>query len=120
MSPNPFADLRRWGARPALITTGDSLTYAELADRVESMLWPAEDGRRLVLVPGANTLETFVAYVSAIANGHVVLLVPGDGPAGPEALIEAYDPDVVFDAAAGGFVARHEGSHHSCTPISRC
>ncbi|MDX6233032.1 MAG: hypothetical protein QOH68_2032, partial [Nocardioidaceae bacterium] len=113
---NPFADLRRWGAHPALIGADDSLTYAELADRAESMLWPAEEGRRLVLVPGANTLETLVAYVSAIANGHVVLLVPGDGPAGTDALIEAYDPDVVFDAAAGGFVARHEGSHHELHP----
>ncbi len=116
MSAAVFADLRRWGARPALIAADDSLTYVELADRVESMLWPAEDGRRLVLVPGANTLETLVAYVSAIANGHVVLLVPGDGPAGTAALIEAYDPDVVFDPVAGGFVVRHEGSHHELHP----
>ena len=116
MSRNLFADLRRWGAHPALIAADDALTYAELADRAESMLWPAEEGRRLVLVPGANTIETLVAYVAAIANGHVVLLVPGDGPAGADVLIEAYDPDVVFDAATRGFVARHEGSHHELHP----
>lgn len=113
MSPAPFADLRRWGARPALIAADDSLTYAGLADRIESMPW--QGGRRLVLVPGANTIETLAAYVSAIANGHVVLLVPGDSPVGLDSLIEAYDPDVVFDAAAG-FVERHEGSHHGLHP----
>ncbi|WP_332665552.1 AMP-binding protein [Aeromicrobium sp.] len=114
MSPVPFADLRRWGSRPALIAADDSLTYAELADRIESMPW--QDERRLVLVPGANTLETLAAYVSAIANGHVVLLVPGDSPAVFESLIDAYDPDLVFDAVAGGFVERHEGTRHDLHP----
>lgn len=114
MSAAPFADLRRWGSRPALIAADDSLTYAELANRVESMPW--QDERRLILVPGANTLEALTAYVSAIANGHVVLLVPGDSPAGLDSLIAAYDPDLVFDAAAGGFVERHEGSHHDLHP----
>lgn len=116
MSARTIADLRRWGSRPALIAADDSMTYAELADRAESMSWPADGGRRLVLVPGANTLETLVAYVSAIANGHVVLLAPGDNPAGLESLVDAYDPDVVFDAALGGFVERHDGSHHDLHP----
>lgn len=116
MSVNPFVDLRRWGSRPALITADDSLTYAQLADRVESMPWPADGVRRLVLLPGANTLEALVAYVSAIANGHVVLLVPGDSPAALDSVVDAYDPDLVFDAAAGGFVERHEGSHHDLHP----
>ena len=116
MSRKLLGDLRRWGARPALIAADDSVTYTELADRAESMAWPADGDRRLVLVPGANSLETLVAYVSAVANGHVVLLAPGDNPAGLESLVDAYDPDAVFDAAAGGFVERHGGSHHDLHP----
>lgn len=91
-----FSSLRRFGDRPALLSTDGALTFADVADRVEES--PLASGtRRLVAIAGVNTTETLLTYVAAMAHGHVVLLVPGDNPAAAASIVDGYDPDVVHD-----------------------
>ena len=78
--------------RRALITGASSGLGAEYAEQ----LGP---GRRLVLLEGGNDVDSLVAYLGAHAAGCPVLLT-GPGAA-REALVTAYDPDVVI---AGGEV----------------
>ncbi len=86
-------DLARFGDRPALHTAQGTLSYADLAGRVEAYAERLGDTRRLVLVEGANTVESLTAYLAALTHGHVVLLAPPGRPA--RRLAEAWDPDVV-------------------------
>lgn len=116
MSSHPFVALRRGGDRPALITVDGTLTYAEVADRVDEAQARLGQAKRLVAVGGANTPEALIAYLSAIAGGHTVLLVPGDSPVNLASIVEAYDPDVTFDAASGGLIEHRAGTRHELHP----
>ncbi|MFF8836676.1 AMP-binding protein [Streptomyces sp. NPDC015130] len=89
-------DLASHGGRTALVTADGELSYRELAGRVEETARRLGTRRRLVLLPGANTVDALVVHLAALSAGHPVLLVPGDHPEAVEALIEAYDPDVVI------------------------
>ncbi|MEU9236037.1 AMP-binding protein [Streptomyces subrutilus] len=92
----PFAaDLATHGDRTAVITADGSVTYRELAARVEATALRLGRRRRLVLVVGGNTVEALVVHLAALSAGHPVLLVPGDHPEAARSLIDAYDPDVV-------------------------
>jgi acyl-CoA synthetase (AMP-forming)/AMP-acid ligase II len=97
----PFArDLARHGTRPALITADATLTYRDLADRVEEVARLLGERRRLVLLAGANTVDAVVAYLGALAGGHPVLLAPA-GTA-ERSLVAAYDPDVIVRTGEQG------------------
>ncbi|MPZ97684.1 MAG: AMP-binding protein, partial [Propionibacteriales bacterium] len=86
-------DLTDHGDRLAVRTADTALSYADLARRVDDVAARLGDNRRLVLVEGANTLESLTAYVAALTYGHVTLLVP---PGEPTARLTAtWDPDVV-------------------------
>ncbi|MGH3682213.1 MAG: AMP-binding protein, partial [Natronosporangium sp.] len=92
----PFAqDLGRFGDQPALITADRQVSYAELAARVDQVADRLAGPRRLVLVEGANRIETIVGYLAALAADHPVLLVPGDSPRSIRATVTAYRPAVV-------------------------
>ncbi|MGW6568597.1 AMP-binding protein [Streptomyces sp. NPDC054975] len=92
----PFArDLALHGDRTALVTAGGEMSYRELAHRVEEAARRLGTHRRLVLLPGANTVGALVVHLAALSAGHAVLLVPGDHPEAVAALTSAYDPDVV-------------------------
>lgn len=116
----PFAtELARHGAAPALVTRGTTVTYAELAARVEDVARQLGATRRLVLVAGANEIEPIVTYLAALTGGHPVLLVPGDSPTALRALAEAYDPDVVASTSADGtwqLDERRDGTAHELHP----
>jgi acyl-CoA synthetase (AMP-forming)/AMP-acid ligase II len=100
--------------RTALVTDEASLSYAELADRVGAVARRLGTTRRLVLLAGANQLDVVVAYLAALAGGHPVILVPGDGGARVDAVTAAYDPDVVV---AGGHIReRRPGTVHDLHP----
>jgi acyl-CoA synthetase (AMP-forming)/AMP-acid ligase II len=127
--PAPAPALRTVGFARALAGHGDRvavlagetvLTYADLASRVEGVAGQLGPGRRLVLVAGADALEPLVAYLAGLAAGHPVLLAPGDDPARVDALVEAYDPDVVVRPAGGSgpwrVEHRREGSAHDLHP----
>ncbi|HEX6970043.1 MAG TPA: AMP-binding protein [Micromonosporaceae bacterium] len=115
----PFArDLDRHGERVALITPAGQLTYHDLAARVARAAERLGDGRRLVLLAAANSLDAVVAYLAALAAGHPVLLAPGGDPRTVERLTAAYDPDVVVAAADGRwrYTERRDGSAHRLHP----
>ncbi|MEH0938383.1 AMP-binding protein [Micromonospora psammae] len=114
----PFVrDLATHGDRPAVVTADGVLSYVELAARVDQTARRLGDGRRLVLVSGANSVDSLVAYLAGLRAGHPVLLVPGDGPA-VAALTEAYDPDVVVGPVEGRWTIteRRRGSAHTPHP----
>ena len=104
-------DLAGHGDRPAVLTPGGALTYAELAGRVDAFAARLGDTRRLVLVEGANTLESLTAYLAALTHGHVVLLAPPGLPA--QRLAEAWDPDVVV---GDRLRIRRDGTAHDLHP----
>ena len=60
---------------PALVTTAAvTLTYADLAQRVEERRVQLGAVRRLVLLEAANDVESVVTYLAALAGRHPVLL----------------------------------------------
>ncbi|MEV6329329.1 AMP-binding protein [Streptomyces sp. NPDC051909] len=118
-------DLALHGDRTALVTSdGGELSYRTLAGRVEDAARRLGPERRLVLLPGANTVETLVVHLAALSAGHAVLLVPGDHPEAVAALTAAYDPDVVVHPEADPEAAdrewrieeRRPGSRHALHP----
>ncbi|HEU5108877.1 MAG TPA: AMP-binding protein, partial [Micromonosporaceae bacterium] len=114
----PFVrDLARHGDAPALITEDGTVTYAELAPRVDDFARRLGPGRRLVLLAGRNEPDAVVAYLGALAGGHPLLLTPDD-PAAVDSLVAAYDPDVVVRRAARRWTVRDRrpGSAHDPHP----
>ncbi|MFJ7268778.1 AMP-binding protein [Streptomyces sp. NPDC099050] len=115
----PFAlGLAAHGHRTAVITADGPVSYAELAVRVDAMARRLGRERRLVLLVGANTVDALVVHLAALAAGHPVLLVPGDHPEAVQALIDAYDPDVVAHPEGGEWLLdeRREVSAHELHP----
>ncbi|MBW5482971.1 AMP-binding protein [Streptomyces bambusae] len=112
-------DLARFGDRTAFVTADGEISYQELAGRVAQTAERLGTGRRLVLLPGANTVEALVVHLAALSAGHPVLLAPGDHPEAVAALTAAYDPDVVVHPAASGawrIEERRPGSAHVFHP----
>ncbi|MFE0642962.1 AMP-binding protein [Streptomyces sp. NPDC058877] len=112
-------DLAVHGDRTAVVTPGGELSYRALAGRVEEVARRLGPERRLVLLPGANTVEALVVHLAALSAGHVTLLVPGDHPEAVAALTAAYDPDVVVRPGADDgprIEERRSGSAHSLHP----
>ncbi|WP_244291349.1 AMP-binding protein [Streptomyces subrutilus] len=115
----PFAhSLGVHGDRTAFITADGSVTYRELAARVDATARRLGRERRLILLCGANTVDALVVHLAALAAGHPVLLVPGANPEALQSLIEAYDPDVVAHPDGGRWVLdeRRPVSAHSLHP----
>ncbi len=124
LNPDSFArnrllgrDLAAYAERTALVTTEGEITYRELAERVDRAAQRLGEGRRLVLVGGANTVDAVVTYLGALAAGHPVLLAPGDSRT-IESLTAAYDPDVVARSVDGQWTCeqRRAGSAHVLHP----
>ncbi|WP_211343060.1 AMP-binding protein [Actinomadura pelletieri] len=112
----PFArDLAAHGDRTAVITAEGALSYRELADRVAATGRRLGTGRRLVLLGGANTVDTLVVYLAALAFGHPVLLAPHDRPDFLRSLTDTYDPDVVAHPD-GTLDERRTGTAHTPHP----
>lgn len=110
--------LREHGDRPALITADGTVTYADLAARVDVARERLGAQRRLVLLAAANQVDAVVLYLAALRDRHPVILVDADGREAIRRLVETYDPDVLARPAedhAGGWEilerrprARHE------------
>ncbi|SQD97013.1 AMP-dependent synthetase and ligase [Parafrankia sp. Ea1.12] len=111
----PFArGLRVFGDRLATVgADGSTLTYRQLADRVDQAVTRLGPTRRLVMILGAAELsddpEPLVVYLAALAAGHPVLLVGPDDEQARE-LTAVYRPDVVLARAPEGWRMRE---HHT-------
>lgn len=102
----PFAaNLRRHGDRVALISGTESLTYAQLADRVESAQLAMGGTRRLLWLGMRNDLDSVVAYLAALAAGQPALVT---GPC-HSALAEHYRANAWLDR--GALVGRDAYQH---------
>jgi acyl-CoA synthetase (AMP-forming)/AMP-acid ligase II/acyl carrier protein len=114
----PFvARLGSHGARTALVAPdGDTISYAELAERAAEVATALGPVRRLVMVAAGSDVDAVVGYLGALAGGHPVLLVaPGTEHA--SAVTAVYSPDVVMSADDGWTVReRHEGTVHELHP----
>ncbi|MFP3461660.1 AMP-binding protein [Arthrobacter globiformis] len=115
----PFAaDLAGHGDRPAILTDNFTLTYRELAGRVDALALRLGTQRRLVALAAANDVDSLVAYLAALVGGHPLILLPEDKPAALESLVAAYDPDVVLRSVNGQtlFEERRAGTAHELHP----
>lgn len=114
----PFVDrLAGFGPAPALVTAAGTLTYAELADRVDAARRGLGRQRRLVLVEAVNDVECLVFYLAALAGRHPVILTPASSAASAD-LVARYDPDIVARRGAQGWHVeeRRAGSRHVLHP----
>lgn len=115
----PFAaGLAGHGDRPAIHADGRTLTYRELAGRVQDLAGKLGTERRLVALAASNDVESLVAYLAALAGGHPLILLPEDKPAALASLVAAYDPDVVLQSVHGGLSMdeRRAGTRHELHP----
>jgi acyl-coenzyme A synthetase/AMP-(fatty) acid ligase len=112
------ADLAGHGDRPAILTDNFTLTYRDLARRVDALALRLGSQRRLVALAAANDVDSLVAYLAALVGGHPLILLPEDKPAALESLVAAYDPDVVLRSANGEtvFEERRPGTRHELHP----
>jgi acyl-CoA synthetase (AMP-forming)/AMP-acid ligase II len=110
--------LAEFGDRPALLGPEGDLTYAALAARVTSAAQALGPVRRLVLVAAANAVDPVVTYLAALTAGHPVLLTAGDRPDVLEAMVAAYDPDVVAAPGPDGWALteRRPATAHDLHP----
>lgn len=105
------AHLRAHGERPAVHTAEQTLSYRQLADRVDCATTEFAGDRKLILLETHNDIATLAHYLGAIAGGHVVLPVP---PGSDHAdLLATYRPDIVIDADG---VRRRGAQHHDLHP----
>lgn len=107
----PVLDHARFGSAPAVVAGDEVLTHADLAQRVADRAATWGQSRRLVLVEGADDLDSLVAYLAALQHGHVALVVPDDRPAQRNATVAAYDPDIVCTSGARDDVRRTASAH---------
>ena len=103
-----------------MLAGDEVLTHADLAGRVADRAAALGPARRLVLVEGANDLDSLVAYLAALQHGHVALVVPDGRPAQRDATVAAYDPDVVCTPGARRRRSAAPRARTTCTPTSRC
>lgn len=104
-------DLAARGESRAVVTPDVTLSYADLADRVDDVAKTLGGDRRLVLVEGANRLGSLIGYLGALAGGHVVLLVPSESAPARASLRAAYDPDAVVGADGTVSLLREQPAH---------
>ena len=97
-------ELGKFGDACALISAAGEWSYTDLAERVEHWADFLGPRRRLVLVELEPDLELIAIYLAALAGSHPVLMAPCDQPDFSRALIEIYDPELVFGAGQPNLV----------------
>jgi hypothetical protein len=109
-------DLARHGDRPALLTDGATVTYRELAARVDDLLHRLGPDRRLILLRGRTSIELVVALCAAMRGRHPVILAPPRPLDRPDDLESIYRPDIVLDTDTGLIDVRCQRSGHELHP----
>lgn len=70
------AHLASFGDRPAVHLGSDTVSYAQLAWRVQEMAASFGSARRLVALEADNTLSSLTVYLAALSSGHPLLILP--------------------------------------------
>jgi acyl-CoA synthetase (AMP-forming)/AMP-acid ligase II len=109
-------DLVRHGDRPALLTDGATVSYRELAERVDALLRRLGPDRRLILLRGRTSIHLVVALCAAMHGRHPVMLAPPRPADCPDDLDSTYRPDIVIDTDTGLIDVRREQSAHELHP----
>ena len=112
------ANLASFGDRTAISVGERSVSYLELARRVETMARSFGPARCLIALEAENTLSSLTVYLAALASGHPLLILPPGGGRASESLIAAYDPDIVARSAPGECVldVRRRETRHQLHP----
>lgn len=112
------AGLASFGDRTAVHVDGGPVSYRELAEQVDSAARSLGAVRRLVALEADNSLPSLVVYLAALSSGHPLLILPSGGGQASEALVAAYDPDVVVRVQDGEPVldVRRDGTLHTLHP----
>jgi acyl-CoA synthetase (AMP-forming)/AMP-acid ligase II len=101
MTDADFNRLAQFGDRVALIDeTGAAISYRDLAGRAESFAAKLGAQRRLVLIEASNELDAIVAYLGATLGRHCVILVGEDPGDGHRRIVEAFQPEFVYQRGA--------------------
>ena len=112
------AKLARFGDNTAIRTKNQSVSYLELARRVEDMARAFGPARRLIALEAGNSLPSLVAYLAALSSGNPLLILPTGGGTAADMLVAAYDPDIMVRASDGEAVLdiRREETRHELHP----
>ncbi len=112
------AQLAGFGERTAIRTKNQSVSYRELARRVDNMASVLGPARRLIALEAENSLPCLVVYLAALSTGNPLLILPSGGGTAAESLVAAYDPDIVVRASGGDAVldVRREETRHELHP----
>nr|WP_186313706.1 AMP-binding protein [Paenarthrobacter nicotinovorans] len=112
------AGLAAFGDRTAVHVEGESVSYRELADQVSATARSLGPVRRLVALEAENSLPSLVVYLAALSSGHPLLVLPAGGGRATEALVSAYDPDVLARVHDGETMleVRRDGTRHALHP----
>lgn len=112
------AQLAGFGDRTAIKTQNQSVSYRELARRVEDMALAFGPTRRLIALEAENSLPSLVAYLAALSSGNPLLILPPGGGTAQQTLLDAYDPDIVVRASGSDTVldVRRDETRHELHP----
>ncbi|MFC9772083.1 MULTISPECIES: AMP-binding protein [unclassified Pseudarthrobacter] len=112
------ANLARFGDRIAIRTRSQSVSYSELARRVEDIALSFGPNRRLVALEADNTLPSLIVYLGALASGNPLLILPAGSGRAAQTLLAAYDPDIIVHSAHDEVVldVRRDETRHTLHP----
>ncbi|MFC6439342.1 AMP-binding protein [Bowmanella sp. JS7-9] len=109
-----FNQLTNFAQRVALISDDETLTYAQLQDRVNHWLTGLPTQRQLVFVQMQNSVADISFYLALLQGGHVaMLLAPELDDDKLSALQQTYQPNLVYRA---GHVQQVSDQYHELAP----
>lgn len=103
--------LADFGDDVAITSQTESLTYAQLSDRVDSAAATLGSQRRLIVQVAQNTVDALVWYLAALASGNPLILIPDGDASDVDRIASAYDPDLIIDSQAQLRVIRAQSAH---------
>jgi len=92
-----YGALESFGDATALIENGHTLTYRELQQACDAFARQITPQRALILIAAKNDMATVTAYLSALQNGHVAMMIGDDMPDTLLApILQSYTPNYLY------------------------
>lgn len=92
-----FGAIESFADATALVSDdGQILSYQQLAADADLFGKQLGDTRKLILIEARNTVDTIVAYVGALRQGHVVMLTGTDYAASNQDQVKLVEPDWIY------------------------